>query len=268
MDIKIIALDLDGTVLNSKKQLTKRTEEAIREAIRAGIYVIPSTGRTLCNIPADLIRIPGIRYINGANGAAVTDLQTGKVIYHDFIPMETALLLLERLKKFDVEVSMYAHGKMFDYEGFEKRVSKYFPGAKKMPRIYVPDLATCLKLNGWDIEKLFIFFLERILTKEIQADIAHIPGISTCSSDVHNLEINSSTVDKGKSLLKLGELLGVSKDQIMAMGDGGNDLSMLRAVGHPVAMENAIPEVKEIAEFVTASCDEDGVALMIEKVLG
>ena len=267
MDIKIIALDLDGTTLNSKKQLTEGTRAAIEEAIAAGIYVIPSTGRTLCNIPREILRIPGIRYINGANGAAVTDLKTGEVLYHDFIPMDTAVTLLERLKKFDVEVSMYAHGHMFDYENFDPRVLMHYPTARQMPRIYVPDLATCLTLNRWDIEKLFIFFLDRILTKEIEADIADIPGISTCSSDVHNLEINSASVDKGKSLLLLGEMLGVRKDQIMAIGDGGNDLSMLRAVGHPVAMANAIPQVKEIAEFTTLSCDEDGVAHMIHQIL-
>ena len=267
MDIKIIALDLDGTTLNFKKQLTEATKSAIQEAIQAGIHVIPSTGRTLCNIPRDILGIPGIRYINGANGAAVTDLKTGQVLYHDFIPMDTALILLERLKKFDVEVSMYVHGKMFDYEAFDPRVLMHYPTARQMPRIYVPDLATCLALNGWDIEKLFIFFLDQILTGEIEKDIADISGISLCSSDTHNLEINSATVDKGKSLLRLGEMLGISRDQIMAIGDGGNDLSMLRAVGHPVAMGNAIPAVKELAEFVTLSCEEDGVAHMIHQIL-
>lgn len=267
MDIKIIALDLDGTTLNSKKELTEGTKAAIQDAIEAGIHVIPSTGRTLCNIPKDLLAIPGIRYINGVNGAAVTDLSTGEVLIHDFIPMETALELLERLKKFDVEVSLYAYGKMYDYESFDDRVLKYCPQARQMPRIYVPDLSELLLEKKWDIEKLFIFFLDEIIPDEINAAIADIPGISTCSSAFYNLEINSATVDKGKSLLRLGEMLGITRDQIMAMGDGGNDLSMLRAVGHPVAMGNAIPEVKEIAEYVTLTCDEDGVAHMIQKVL-
>lgn len=268
-DIKLIGLDIDGTILESFSTMRPRVKQAIEKALAAGIVVLPATGRQLQGIPKDFLEIPGIRYAVTGNGALVYELPD-TVLHADCFAKTKALEMLDYLSQFDGMVGLYMGGK-----GYNQMVTPELEKALPTPvleyltttRQYVPDLASVIEQSDFPVEKFTIFFANQERRLQAWQQLNTHNDSTTTSSVELNLEINTRTANKGVGLLKLGEKLGLRQDQIMAVGDGVNDIQMLRAVGYGVAMGNASPEVKQAADAVTADCSQDGVALAIEAVL-
>lgn len=269
-DIKLIGLDLDGTTLNSQKEITPRVVAAIQNAIQAGITVLPATGRSLEGIPPAFLGIPGIRYALCANGAKVYDLATDTTLLENCFERHVALDILDVLGRCNTIPAVFidgrAYGEARDYDTLESLYNEKILQYLRLTRHSVPSLRQLVAESPHLPEKITMVFPtmeDRTATKKALA------GRDDCvltSSMPGNLEINAAGVDKGQGLLQLGRLLGYEKSQVMAVGDGSNDLEMLKTVGYAVAMANSTPGLLKVADFVTASCDEDGVALAIEAV--
>ncbi len=276
-DIRVIGLDLDGTTLNSKKQLTPRVAEAIARATAAGIAVVPVTGRNLAGVPEEFISIPGVRYAITSNGAAVYDLAPGaagapQLIDSDCFSKADALSLLEKCRSLDM-VTLLFHGGAGHTEDLR---------TEELEKLFSPEMMDYLLRSNTVVENLdevilgsealaekfsLVFFSPAERIRAINHFTA-CPICSVTSATGANLELNTPTADKGKALLALAKRLRCRPQQVMAVGDGHNDIGMLKVVGFPVAMENAVPEVKKVAGMTTLSADRDGVALVIESVLG
>lgn len=273
-DIKMIGLDLDGTVLTDHSTVSPRVRAAIQKAIAAGIVVLPATGRALTGIPPQVLEIPGIRYALTANGAKVVELKTGETVYSDCFEKEHAVEVLRFLKTFDTAPAIYLGGKGYSesiapaqWEKALDTLPESIVQYLKASRIFVDNLEEFIVKNEHSVEKFTMMFFDKSERQRALEAAWLRPDITTTWALTMGMEVNTSTANKGQGLVELGNLLGISQPQIMAVGDGRNDIMMLKTVGYGVAMGNADDEVKAAADAVTLPCSEDGVAAAIEEIL-
>ena len=269
-NIKMIGLDMDGTLLTTEKKLTAYTKAVLRKALEQGIEVVLSTGRAITGIPKELLEMPGMKYAVTINGARIMDLQENRVIYENMLPMETALKLLDIIGEFDAIQEAFIDSVCYSSKDKLSHANDYFlhPSIAEYvlkSRTPVDDVkAKVLEMNQ-TVDKVNGMFRTVEDKKSSYELLTKVPGGVVVSSLGNNWEINAEGTDKGSAMLKLGELLGIRREEIMACGDGMNDIAMLKSVGLGVAMANADSEVREVADYITESNDEDGVAKAIEK---
>ena len=265
-------MDLDNTLLDSEKQISKHTEEVLKEAIRRGVYIVPATGRIFKAIPEFLRDIPGVRYAVCCNGATVYDQKEDKIIYTNHLPKETVFSLFDILEKYHCTRDIYQNGQgymercYFDHLA-EYGVSDHVLKLVKDTRLPLDDLRKYIEEHPLGIEKINVFFDDMEERETARQELIEKNIASVSSSLGNNIEINQIGCDKGDGLLHLAEQIGLSMDEVMACGDAGNDTMMIKAVGTGVVMENRQPDLKEIADFVTKTNNEDGVAYAIEKLV-
>ena len=269
----IIALDLDGTLLNSAKELTEGNRRALERAYEAGYAIVPTTGRFYGGMPQCIRDLPFIRYCITINGAEVADLETGEVIYRAEIPNALALAVYEAMDRENVLYDCYQHNAAFMSEPHKERIdtmvsSDHYREMLHRLRKPVPELKDFLRENGDSVQKIQLFTVDRPLRLRLMEQLPTMfEGLAVSSSVIDNIEINDSRAHKGAALLALADHLGLERKDTFAFGDGLNDLTMLREAGIGFAMENGEPEVKAMADRITCSCDEDGVARGIEHIL-
>ena len=274
-DIKIISLDLDGTLLDSQKRLSDGNRAALEEAAAKGVHIVPTTGRFFGMMPQAIRDLPFVRYAITINGAQVYDRETDTAIVREEIPLDMALDIIRLLDGYDVIYDCYRSNWGWMTESLQAKAEDYATDAHylKMVREFrnpVPELKEYLRSTAaeGDVQKVMLFARNtpgsELVTKAITDAVAErFPSIKTTSSTWNNLELNISTAHKGNSLKRFAEHLGYTLENCMALGDGTNDLSMIEAAGLGVAMSNAHPLVLAAADHVTASNDEDGVAKAI-----
>lgn len=272
-DVRIIALDLDGTLLNSEKTLTPRNRAALSAASDEGIEIVPATGRFYRGMPEVIRALPFVRYVITINGAQVFDVQTGESIYSADIPTEEAVAFYEYLDTLPVIYDAYVDGWGYMTDAMQQRVEDYgmLPFQITMMRELrspVPELKAYLREGARRPQKMQLFVRDVSYRDALLRELTErYPQFAVSTSLPNNIEVNSFDADKGRALLALADKLGVDRAQTMAFGDGLNDLTMLRAAGVGVAMENGHPDVKAAAERIAPGCDNDGVAKVIEQLL-
>ena len=269
--IKIIAMDLDGTLLDSEKRLSQENRAALQKAADMGIEIVPTTGRIYAIIPEAVRELPFIHYAITVNGAEVYDVKNDRVLSKSELSWKKAVEIMEFLDGFDVVYDCYQNGggymtrehldKVGDY-----LTSAYFAEIYAKSRHPVPELKAYLQELGQGVQKVQFCTRDQtvraFLLEELQM---RFDGVVVSSALPYNGEINEKNAHKGGALQKLCEHLGCTMENVMALGDGLNDITMLKLSGISVAMENAAPEVKAAAKYVTGNCDESGVAQAIEK---
>ena len=268
--IKMIGLDLDGTLLNTKKELTDHTRRVLAEAINAGILVLMATGRPFTGIPEELRTFPGIHYALTSNGARVLDTDHNKILIEQLLPMESAKKALRIFEKYDTLSEIYFDGQGYADAAKLDNVGKYHHDPNmwnyvRTTRIAVPDIWDVIAKENRNMDKVQALFANMDERAAAWKELSELKELELVGSLSYNIEINAAGVNKGTALVALGEMLGIPRESIMACGDGDNDVHLLREVGFGVAMANAQPQVKEAADYITASNDEDGVACAIEK---
>lgn len=279
MRIRIIALDLDGTLLDSRKRLSDANRNALEEAAAKGILIVPTTGRFFGMMPQAIRDLPFVHYAITINGAQVYDRETGTAIVKDEIPIDMALELMRLLDNYDVIYDCYRSNWGWMTESLQAKAADYATDAHylKMIREFrnpVADLKEHLSRTAADgnVQKVMLFARnepagEAVTNAIIKAVSEQFPDIKVTASTWNNLEFNIATAHKGNALKRFAEHLGLTLDNCMALGDGMNDLTMIQAAGLGVAMANAHPRVLAAADRVTLSNDEDGVAHAIRSML-
>jgi len=268
--VKLIALDLDGTTLNSKGILTEGTREAIHKAVRQEVHVVIATGRAYSALPDEIIEMEGIQYVVTSNGARVLDLITKETIYtnmiHETAIENTVKILREHAFMMEAFIAgaAYIDRKIYDNIesiGLQKKHTDYVMKTRKP----VDNLLEYVLYHKRDVENININFGRQEDKKMMGEILSTLENVTVTSSFDHNLEIGGATTSKADALQDLCLRLGIRQEEIMACGDSPNDLSMLLSAGFSVAMGNGKDQVKAIAKFITGSNDEDGVATAIRK---
>lgn len=273
MKIKLIAFDLDGTLLRQDKTISKRTEEALCRAAGEGIYLVPTTGRTYAGIPEQVGKLPFIKYVIGINGAEIYDVERKQVLHRAEMERKACERMLEYMEQLPAISTCYQDGKGWIEAGDWDLLEEHAPYPEQIPhmkRTFVPleHMKTKIFESGSTLQKLQLFFKNGEVRDRYFAEmVRQFPEYAISYSLPNNIEINALGANKGDALKFLCEYLHLNRMESMAFGDGINDVSMIRQAGIGVAMENAEKAVLEIADRVTASNNDDGVAVMIEKVL-
>ena len=272
-DIRLIALDLDGTLLDSKKRLSPRNRAALAECMERGIEVVPCTGRIWSAVPDFIRELPGLHYAITVNGAVVEDLVHGHVLDEQKMSAEKAVEILELAKGFHTMYDVYVGGRGFGEQRFMEHMEDYEISAElqKMiinTRIIVPDVTELVKEKAQPVEKINYFFGDPQERLRARKALMERGDVLVTASFSNNLEINEPGAAKGEAIQRLAAHLGLELHKTMGFGDGENDLSLICQTGIGVAMENAVEPLKEAADYVTLTNDEDGVAAALEALLG
>ncbi|MCI8814994.1 MAG: HAD family phosphatase [Lachnospiraceae bacterium] len=272
MDIKLIAIDMDGTLLRGDSSISPRTREVIQSVIDAGYYVAPATGRSYRNAAHVLREFEGIAYYVNANGAIAVQAQGEKVIHTQVIPYQTVREICDLAGQYELFVELY--------EGLDAYVDKY--GVKYLyqaglMKSYCDQLlSTDIELDSLDsfvedparqIGKIHIVCMNVDQKFQLKRQIDALEGVNPVSVIPINLEIVQGAWSKADGLNKLTEYLHLKPENVLAIGDSDNDLDMLKWAGASVAMGNGNQHVKEVADYVTSSNEEDGVAKALLRYL-
>ena len=267
----IIALDLDGTLLNSKKELSEGNLAALKKAADAGWEIVPTTGRFYGGMPDFIRGLPFVHYAITINGAYVEDLLEGNQIYTAEMPYKQAIDIMKYLDELPVIYDCYMDNDAFMTEDLKAKVDEIVENPRIRKMFYdlrkpVPELKEFLENRGQDVQKIQFFTKDANLRLELLEDLPKVfENIAVSSSSPQNIEINQAKATKGLALIALAEYLGLDRSKTIAMGDGLNDISMLEEAGIGIAMANGCDEALDAADWVTSHCDEDGVAKAIEK---
>ena len=289
--VRLIALDLDGTLLNHSGEITPLTREAIARATANGVVVVPATGRPLASLPPVVAQLPGVRYAITSNGAAVWDLgddPMGAVysrysnaaqrhtsepacLLHRLMPTETAREVFALFQQYDGELSVFCDGLAIKTpDGIAKltsRTTHFLSSEARQNLTDIPGIESWMSRHAHEIEKLCMFFDSIEKTAAALPGFQAIPGVEVVQGSPDNIEVTAAGVDKGSALLALADLLGIPHENTLAVGDSENDRAMLEKAGIAAVMANGMPQIKALGDLVSeADCDHDGVAELFRKL--
>lgn len=283
--IKIIASDMDGTLLNSDHKISDENLKAIREAQEKGIHFAIATGRDYLDVEPVLKEHNLKCECILSNGAEYRD-SDGKIIEAINIDKNSLREILKIMDEFNIKAELFTNDGIYTpntreealegtaymiqtfsrIESFEKCL-EYAENDGRFTRLkYIEDFEKFFE-GPIEIRKIFAFYNNIEALNKARTEIEKISGLAVSSSFIDNIEITNENAQKGIILAKVAKKMGIAKEEVMIMGDSFNDYSMFTEFIETVAMENAIPEVKEIAKYITDTNNNDGVAKAIRKVL-
>ncbi len=268
MAYKIIALDLDGTLTNSEKKITPKTKEAIFRIQEKGVKVVLASGRpTPGVIPlAEELRLQDYgSYILSFNGGKIINCKTKEAVYNQVLPRKIIKEIYAEALLQDAGIITYEDDAIIAGNGIDK-YCEIEAGINKLPIKEVDDFVDYI---NFDVNKCLLTGHGEHMAR-VERNFAKRFGtvLNVYRSEPFFVEIMPKGIDKAQSLEKLLNKLGFTRAELICCGDGFNDLSMIKYAGLGVAMSNAQDEVKQAADFITKSNDEDGVAYVIEKFIG
>ena len=279
--IRLVAVDMDGTLLHDDKSISDYTLDVLRRIVKKGVILVPASGRPIGGMKeAVLNNVDGIQYAICSNGAMLMDVPEEKSICETGIPTEKAVEAIAYLEQFPVITARFVPSSVerthlpscfstdkgtFRAEGWEKTgLSEKYPYIR-FSEGNVKDLGAFLRTSGVKVMKMGAFVLKDGLAQELLEKGSPIPGIVFLRTGDGIIELNSVDASKGNALCTLCKKLGISMENVLAIGDNENDISMLQAAGISVAMENAEDDVKQAAKFVAGHNEEDGAAHFLEE---
>lgn len=268
MAIRLIALDLDGTLLDSDKKLSERTHRTLQRCVEQGIILAFATGRIDDEMQVLLKDLRQMRYSINTNGAYVVDLGDGSMICSKTVAMNDVRTICRAVKSFDLMVELYADGKIYVDNRLKPTIDDYtnaaFHDFYVASRTGVDDFDGFIENRNIGVGKVNLHFRsaeQGLAVRRLTADMPY--EISYQSA--RNLEFNHPGVNKGFGLKMLGDKLGIRPDEIMAIGDNNNDVPMIKYAGTGVAMANAEADIRGAADYTTLDNDHDGAAAAIER---
>ncbi|MDO4941258.1 MAG: Cof-type HAD-IIB family hydrolase [Lachnospiraceae bacterium] len=266
MSYKIIAMDLDGTLTNSEKIITPKTKDALMRIQKQGIKVVLASGRPtrgMLHLEEELELKKYGGYLLSYNGGQIIECTSGNLLHSQTIPTHVCLRIVALARIFYANLVTYRDDELLCFEKYDM----YADIEAKINglRIVQPDNYE-YEITTFDIPKFMMLEDEHHLVRIQNA--LHPVLDQYCeffTSAPYFLEITPKGIDKGRSLDVLLNHIGMNRSDLVAVGDGMNDMSMIRTAGLGVAMRNGRQEVKNAADYVTLSNDEDGIAHVIEK---
>ena len=270
MSYKIIASDLDGTLLNSSSNLSPENTEAIKALYECGVQFVPASGRSFSEMPEAVKSNPYIRYYIHSSGAAIYDkLEDKRTTW--CIPRELAPEIFNIIYKYDCHVTVRMNGGTYTDTALIDKASLDHHNVWQIHRNLLfasgkmlDNFKETVKASS-GIEMISLFLHDESDRSRIISELSSLGDLNFAKACPFNLEITSRLADKGNALRTLAAHLSVDISDVMALGDSGNDIPMVKAAGHGVAMSNSMPELLAIADEVICSNDQHGVKYILEK---
>lgn len=256
--IKLIALDIDGTLLSNNKEISKNNIEAIKKAQNQGIYVVLATGRMYRSAKQFGYFLQEDMPIITYNGALIRELGDGKVLFQQNMPNEHVMDIYALTKTYGLNANFYVKDQLYSdgendwIKGYAEHINVPHQILKSGELQDMTQENQVIKMAAMGDEEKIDHFLSMEYEKWKDA-------LYVVKSLSFFLEFAHKEVNKGSALKSLGQMLGIKPEEMMAVGDNMNDLEMLELVGHPVIMSNGHKDLVARDWFVTKSNDEDGV---------
>lgn len=270
---RIIASDLDGTLLKDDMTVSIENEQAIEELTKHGIYFVPSSGRTLNEFPKQVVDNPNIRYIIHSTGAVVYDKQTGKRITL-CMPHELSMFVFDTMREYDALLTVRYEGKCYvDSRNVTEnaleyyRVNEYF--SKLIHETNVPVTNFDKLCHSMDkIEMISGFFYNDEDYENCKKRLEETGELIVACSGSQNMEVIYKKAGKGNALCRLVEELEIDIEDTIGVGDSTNDSALLEAAGLGLAVGNAYEELKRIADEVICTNEEHIMAYILKNYIG
>lgn len=279
---ELIALDMDGTLLDSGQRITPRAKAAVGEILAHGKQVVFATGRCRPQLEEYLECFPQMRYLICENGACVCDLKTGEDLFRRALPQQQVLHVMDAVEKEDVLAAFFIGNRSFMDRRTFLRMEEFglesYRAVFAKSAVWVEDLFSFYRDRPLEVEKIALFFPSGNLNARdglhrraqacarVQERIHSFP-VTMAVSASGNMEITGEGVNKGTGLKLLCGHLGLPLSQTAAVGDGENDRELLRLAGLAVAMENASASIRAAAAVTVPDCDHDGAAVAMERYM-
>ena len=285
---KLVAVDLDGTLLNQYGDVTENTKRVIKNVMRKGIQVVLASGRSIDSIQNISNEIGASRYIVAGNGAVLYDIEEQKNLYENYIPIEKAKKIIDICEENSIFYNIYTNKKIVTKNLRYNVLYYYKENLKKTDRkktnIDIVDSIQDYVKNMRDekIMKIFICDETAAVFNSIMKKFEEVPNVETLDVshmsrkvikngtlefpiEYYYTEISMKNVDKWNAIEFLINKMGINKDEVIAIGDNMNDKKMIEEAGLGITMEGSTPAVADIANYVTADNNNEGVAKALEK---
>ncbi len=271
MAYKLIASDLDGTLFNKKGEISEQNHEAIKTMYEMGVHFVPTSGRSYDEMPGILKDNPYIRYYIGSDGGTIYDKKTNTT--HSLcLPKHLSHFILDKFFEYPVNMMLHADNCSYvdadmhnenDYKAHNYSESWVkFAFETNKPQKNFKEFAYTK-----DVELFCTFFKNYDELVECKKFFEAHPELLVAQSHKYNLEVFSKNAGKGNAVLKLAEILGIDRSQTIAVGDSTNDFTMIQKAGLGLAMENAVDELKAIADTVICSNDQHSAKYILDNYL-
>ena len=264
-----IVIDVDGTLLDSDKQISEKTVETIVDAQKRGKKIAIASGRSIAGIRKNASQIQLEKFggfVIAYNGTTVVNCKTGECIYNQMVPGEILEPVYKEAVKAEVSIAVYndAEKELIAANG----VTRYIDADARACDVAVRETDDFVKVVNFGFNKIMLSG-EPDSMKNIEKHMRELFGdkVNVFRSDPHFVELLPKYVDKGVAVEKLMRYLDINREKVICVGDSINDMPMLRYAGMGVAMGNAQDKVKQAADYVTLSHNEDGVANVINKFM-
>lgn len=275
--MKLLVLDVDGTLFGSDGKVSRSSIEAMKKAQEKGITIMLASGRDYSSLPLDQLKDVDIPYVITCNGSAAYKTDTKEALYEECLDTEE----MQKVFAYVLERGIHLNVQMNGGNYTEKKCQSYIKNMAVPDYVKevldetcepVDDIVEFVRKNEVDILKVTLNFQikedgEYLNREEVNQYLKKLPDIHVVDGGFANLEFNKAGVSKASGIRFMSKYLGIPKEDIMAIGDSENDIEMLKEAGLGIAMGNAMDEVIAVADDVTTSNDEDGVAKAIEKYL-
>ena len=268
--VKLISIDLDGTLLDDSRVIPRKNIAALNKVSEQGISIVISTGSPFELIPFEQLEGLQIDYVITANGSATYRVKDAICIYEDCVETEQIIPVVQFLMEQDIHMDIFMEGKGFCPNKCRDIIKKLdIPKARQEyllnKRVWIEDPVSYICEKSLKVQKITINFYPDVDgtfvdKKEVEDYLSTQSGLDIIDGRYQNIEVTKIGTDKGKALKDLCEQLDISIDRTMVMGDSLNDLDSSKMAGIGIAMENALPVVKENANYITLSNEECGVA--------
>lgn len=269
MKYKLIALDMDGTLLNSENEVSQRTRKAILGAGEKGVNVVLATGRILASAMKYSSKIDLRRPIISSNGAIIID-ENEEIIYKKHIDNSAIEEITRLADKNNMYYHFYTEDSFYSNQYVKDIVEFYNPsGIKDEEKIAFNLYEDINEILDKKINIYKFIFIDNDTKKlyKLRGELNEIDNINISSSWSNNIEVMEKKVSKGNSLKYLCERLNIPRESVIAIGDNENDISMIDYAGLGVSMKNGDEKLKNISDIITSTNDNDGVAEIIEKYI-
>lgn len=272
-DIKLVALDLDRTTLNSESHLSEVNRQALIDAISNGVHVCIASGRAFDTLPEDVISVPGIEYAITSNGAAIYRIAGKECLKSYLLTPSSVKTILDLTANDKVTYEAFIKGQAFASTEYTAHPEKYSATEHslayvKKTRILKDDIVSFILEHCHELDSIDIVVGDEELKKNIMDRIRKATDEVYMTSSISQLlEMSYKDAGKKSGVKFLTEYLGLSRENVAAFGDADNDTDMIEYAGTGIAMENAAPHLKEIADHITLHHDKDGVAYAFRNIL-
>ena len=268
--IRLIATDMDGTLLaRDHVTISPRNRSALRAVSDRGVRIVLASGRPWCFVRGSVEALGCVDYAILCNGAGTRAVAEDVWLDRNGLEEPVWRRLFGMLRQTGTPFLTYSDGEAYLERAVLDEMGRHFSLSPEFQRTAerVVTLVDTLEeaLAGRRAEKIDSFFVPGAVRASLREELASIPGLYVASGLSDNLEISSAAADKGRSLARLCARLGIAREEVMAFGDGGNDVEMLRWAGCSFAMENGMDCARGAAGQIAPSHQEDGVGRMVER---